>query len=57
MGATHCAMLEAIELRREYMTTPEASRRSGYLATLVRRQTLEGFRLVREWFNYTDSLE
>ena len=54
-------MLEAIEPGRQYITTPEASRRSGlstnYLATLVRRQTLEGFRLAREWFIYTDSLE
>ena len=54
-------MLSQIEQDRKYITTPEAAKRSGlsknYLATLLRRGVLEGFRLAREWFIYTDSLE
>jgi len=48
-------------ISREYITTPEATRRSGlsriYLAQLLRKGILEGFRLGREWLIYTDSLE
>src|SRR5260370_27970157 len=48
-------------ISRDYITTPEATRRSGltriYLAQLLRKGILEGFRLGREWLIYTDSLE
>lgn len=54
-------MAKEINLDREYITTPEAAKRSGlskvYLAHLLRKGTLEGFQLAREWFIYTDSLE
>jgi len=54
-------MVKAIDTNREYITTPEASKRSGlskvYLAHLLRNGRLEGFQLAREWFIYTDSLE
>ena len=46
---------------REHITTLEAEQRSGlsrnYLALLLRRGKLEGFRPARDWFVYTDSLE
>jgi hypothetical protein len=48
-------------LNREYITTLEAEQRSGlsrnYLALLLRKGVLEGFRPSRDWFIYTDSLE
>ena len=54
-------MLDQIETKREYITTPQAAERSGlsknYIATLLRRDKLEGFQLARDWFVYTDSLE
>lgn len=54
-------MLKDIDLSREYITTPEAAQRSGltriYLAQLLRKGRLEGFRHGREWFVYSDSLE
>jgi hypothetical protein len=54
-------MLKNIDTGREYLTTPEAAQRSGltriYLAQLLRKGTLEGFQLSREWFVYVDSLE
>lgn len=54
-------MLDLIEKDRPYVSTPEASQRSGlsinYIATLLRRGTLEGFQLARERFVYADSLE
>jgi hypothetical protein len=50
-----------IQLHREYITTLEAQQRSGlsrnYLALLLRKGVLEGFRPSRDWFIYTDSLE
>lgn len=50
-----------IDLTREYITTPEAAKRSGlsriYVARLLREGALEGFQLSRDWFVYTDSLE
>jgi len=53
-------MLKNIDINREYMTTPEAAQHSGltrmYLAQLLRKGTLEGFQLGRDWFIYTDSL-
>jgi len=49
------------DLDREYITTVEAEQISGlsrnYLALLLRRGVLEGFRPSRDWFIYTDSLE
>lgn len=54
-------MLKDIDANREYITTPEAARRSGltriYIARLLRERKLEGFQLAREWFIYADSLE
>lgn len=54
-------MLKNIDTKRDYLTTPEAAERSGltrtYLALLLRRGTLEGFRHGRDWFVYLDSLE
>lgn len=49
--------LKNIDTTREYMTTPEAALTRIYLAQLLRKGTLEGFRLSREWFVYADSLE
>jgi len=46
---------------RAYITTPQAAEQTGlstnYLSYLLREQKLEGFRLAREWFIYSDSLE
>jgi excisionase family DNA binding protein len=54
-------MLKEIDANREYITTPEAAKRSGlskvYLAHLLKKGTLEGFQLGRDWLVYTDSLE
>jgi excisionase family DNA binding protein len=54
-------MLKNIDTNRDHLTTPEAAEHSGltrtYLALLLRRGTLEGFRHGRDWFVYTDSLE
>jgi excisionase family DNA binding protein len=54
-------MLKNIDTNRNSLTTPEAAERSGltrvYLALLLRRGTLEGFRRGRDWFVYADSLE
>ena len=54
-------MLKNVETNRECLTTTQAVERSGlsktYLASLLRKGTLEGFQLSRDWFIYTDSLE
>ncbi len=54
-------MLKEIDLNREHIPTPEAAKRSGlsrvYLAQLLRKGTLDGFRLGRDGFIYIDSLE
>jgi hypothetical protein len=54
-------MLEKTETGREYITTPKAAEISGlttnYIATLLRQGKLDGFRMARDWFVYTDSLE
>jgi excisionase family DNA binding protein len=54
-------MFKNIDTTRDYLTTPEAAERSGltrvYLALLLRKGTLEGFRRGRDWFVYADSLE
>ena len=55
------AMLKDIDTNRDYLTTPQAAERSGlskvYLAQLLRKGTLEGFQVGRDWCVYTDSLE
>jgi excisionase family DNA binding protein len=54
-------MSNDIEIRREYVTTSEAAKRSGlsktYLTQLLRKGTLEGFQFSRDWLIYTDSFE
>lgn len=54
-------MLKDIDTSRESITTPEAAKLSGlskvYLVHLLKKGTLEGFQLARDWFVYTDSLE
>ena len=54
-------MLKNMHTTRDSLTTPEAAERSGltrvYLALLLRKGTLEGFRRGRDWFVYVDSLE
>jgi excisionase family DNA binding protein len=46
---------------RVLITTPQAAEQSGlsktYLTQLLRKGTLEGFQLGREWLIYADSLE
>lgn len=54
-------MSHQMQSERQYITTLEAERRSGlsrnYLALLLRKGVLEGFRPARDWFIYVDSLE
>jgi len=54
-------MTDHVERDRPYLTTSQAVQRSGltrsYLSHLLRTNRLEGFRLAREWFIYTDSLD
>lgn len=54
-------MLKSPEKNREYLTTTQAAERSGlsknYIATLLRRETLDGFQLGRDRFVYVDSLD
>ncbi len=58
---TRLTMSNKAKPDREYLTTLEAEHLSGlsrnYLALLLRRGILEGFRPSRDWFIYTDSLE
>lgn len=46
---------------RECLTSSQARQQSElssvYLAQLLRKGTLEGFKIDREWFIYADSLE
>ena len=48
-------------LGREYITTPQAAERSGlskvYIAHLLKKGTLEGFQIGRDWCVYTESLQ
>jgi excisionase family DNA binding protein len=50
-----------IDTNREYVTTPQAAERSGlsktYIAHLLKRGTLEGFQIGRDWCVYVDSLQ
>ena len=54
-------MVDNTDTRRAYLTTPQAAQRTGfsktYLTQLLRKGTLEGFRLGRDWLIYVDSLE
>jgi hypothetical protein len=54
-------MLKNVETGREFITTSQAAQRSNlttaYITYLLRKGTLEGFQLSREWFIYSDSLE
>jgi len=54
-------MTSTIDTNRPYMTTPAAAERAGlskaYITLLLRKGTLEGFQLSRDWLVYTDSLE
>jgi excisionase family DNA binding protein len=54
-------MSDEVKIKREYVTTPEASKQTGlsknYLTQLLRSGGLEGFKLGRDWLIYTDSLE
>ena len=54
-------MTNTIDTNRPYMTTPAAAERAGlskaYITLLLRKGTLEGFQLSRDWLVYTDSLE
>lgn len=49
------------QTNRECLTSSQARHYSDlsgvYLAQLLRKGTLEGFKIDREWFIYTDSLE
>lgn len=53
-------MQQEINTNREYISTVQAEERSDlsriYIAQLLRKGTLEGFKLGRDWFVYTDSL-
>ena len=52
-----------IDLTRPYMSTAEAEKESGltkgYFSYLLRKgdSRVEGFRIGRDWFIYTDSLK
>jgi hypothetical protein len=54
-------MLMNIDLNREHIPTPDASKRSGlskvHIVRLLKSNALEGFQMGRDWFVYTDSLE
>jgi excisionase family DNA binding protein len=54
-------MLKNIDTNRAHLTTPDAAAHSGltktYIALLLRRGALEGFRLGRDWCVYVDSLD
>lgn len=54
-------MLKDVDTNREFITTSQAASRANlttaYITYLLRKGTLEGFQLAREWFIYTDSLE
>jgi len=54
-------MLKDTNSNRECITTPQAAERSGlssvHLTRLLRKGTLEGMQLGREWLIYTDSLD
>lgn len=54
-------MLKEMDVERTHLSLPEAAKQSGlsrvYLAQLLRTGPIEGFRLGREGFVYTDSLQ
>lgn len=58
--ALDARLLDA-KTNRECLTSSQTRQHSDlsnvYLAQLLRKGTLEGFKIDREWFIYTDSLE
>lgn len=54
-------MLKDVDSNREFITTSQAANRANlttaYITYLLRKGTIEGFQLAREWFIYTDSLD
>jgi len=54
-------MQNPIDMSRPYLTVAQAVEQTNfsrsYLAYLMRKQKLEGFRLSHEWFIYADSLK
>ena len=60
MATTTIRLLDA-ETHRTCLTTSQARKHSDlsgvYLAQLLRKGTIEGFKIDREWFIYADSLE
>jgi hypothetical protein len=60
MATTTIRLLDA-ETNRTCLTTSQAREHSDlsgvYLAQLLRKGTIEGFKIDREWFIYADSLE
>ncbi len=58
--AIDARLLDA-KTNRECLTSSQARQHSDlssvYLAQLLRKGTLEGFKIDREWFIYADSLE
>jgi len=54
-------MLKKIDSNREYIPTPEASKRSGlsmsHLTRLLKSGALDGFQIGRDWLVYVDSLD
>ena len=55
------AVLTHKATNKDCVTTADAAEQSGlstvYLASLLRKKTLKGFRLSHDWFIYVDSLE
>jgi hypothetical protein len=55
------ARLLDVKTNRGCLTTSQAREHSDlsgvYLAQLLRKGTIEGFKIDREWFIYTDSLD
>jgi hypothetical protein len=53
--------MENIDLTRPHLTVAQAVAKSGftrsYVAYLMRKHQLEGFRLGHEWFLYADSFD
>ncbi|GHO82011.1 helix-turn-helix domain-containing protein [Dictyobacter formicarum] len=54
-------MSNIMDPNRPYLTTPQAAEHAdftlSYITYLLRNNKVEGFRLAREWFVYTDSLD
>lgn len=54
-------MLRDAGTHRDYLTTPQAAKRSGlsmvHIRRLITKGQLDGFQIGRDWLVYTDSLE